>query len=144
MRNIVPIIFIAATLLAGCRLPATAHKTTTAGTQTVPGTSIVANTKAPASSHGVTTVKAAPTAKTVAITNTLASLKTVASNNAIASNNILVIVKTNVIDSPGDVVATPSPAGSITPAEPLSENVWLGDLGAAFIVILTILAVRRP
>ena len=150
MRNLIPIIFVAATLLAGCRSPATVHKTTTADTQTVPGTNIVANANAPASSNSVAIVKAvetaktAPTAKIVAITNTMASLKIVASSHTIESNNILVIIKTNVIDNPGAVVATPAPADSITPAQPLSENDWPGDLAAAFIVVLAILAVRRP
>jgi hypothetical protein len=86
MRNIIPIIFVAATLLAGCCSPAPANKTTTAGT------------------------------------NAAVNTNTVASSSAVAA----------------------TPVGPNTPAETLSENVRLGNLGATFIVILTIMAVRRP
>jgi hypothetical protein len=91
MRNIIPIIFVAATVLAGCCSTAPVNKTTAPGTNTVASANAMVATPAPA------------------------------------------------------VVAPPVPAGPNTPAETLSENLRLGNLGAAFIVILTILAARsRP
>ena len=118
MRNIIPILFVAATLLAGCRSPARVDKTTTVGTNTVAGTNAVVATPAP--------VRSKPVASTSAVVVTPAP------------------VGSDTVASASAVVATPAPVGPNTPAEALSENLWLGNLGAAFIVILAILALSRP
>lgn len=83
MRKIIPIIFIAATLLVGCKSPT--MKTTTTSTATT---------------------------------------------NAVAGTNT--------------VAATPpAPVGPNTPAETTSENLRLGELAGVFLVLLTVLAVKR-
>jgi len=118
MRNIIPITVVAATLLAGCRSPARVNKTTTFGTNTVASTSAAVATPAPVGTNTVASTNA------VVATPTPVGSETVASANAVA--------------------AIPSPVGTNTPAEALSENVRLGNLGAAFIVILAIVAAMRP
>ena len=100
MRNIIPIIFVAATLLAGCRSPARVNKTTTLGSNTVASTNAVVATPAP--------------------------------------------VGPDTVASASAVIDPPAPVGPNTQAKALSENVMLGNLGGAFIVILAILAALRP
>jgi len=93
MRKFIPIMFVAATMLVGCRSTPPSNKTTTASTKSMVNPS--------------------------------------ANTNAVASTNA--------------VAATPAPpAGPNTPADTLSENVQLGDFGAACLVGLSIVALGRP
>src|SRR5271169_1791857 len=95
MRNIIPIIFVAVTVLAGCSSPKQAGNTMAAST-TTSALTLVANTNAAANTSGTLIVTSISNAETLAITNVTV---TVASTNievAVASTNI--------------PVAAPSPA----------------------------------
>jgi hypothetical protein len=73
-------------------------------------------------------------AKTTPVAATTAGTKTTANANTIAGTNV--------------VVATPAPApapvGPNTPDQTLAENNKLGNLAGAFLVVLSVAAVRRP
>lgn len=81
MRNIIPIIFVAATLLVGCKSATMSTTATTTATNSVAGT------------------------------------------NAAAT--------------------PPAPVGPNTPAQTTAENIRFGELAGAFIVLLTVAAVKR-
>jgi hypothetical protein len=115
MRNIIPIIFVAAIVLTGCKSPVKAGKTKPAGTTPVAtatiGAKVMVNTNA------------------VATTATAAA----ATNTAVAT--------AACCDSPAPAPVT---VGPNTPEQTLSENYRLGNLATAFLVVLTVAAVRRP
>jgi outer membrane murein-binding lipoprotein Lpp len=136
MRNIIPITVVAATLLAGCRSPARVNKATTLASNSVASTNAVVANPAPVGTNTVASASA------MVATPAPGGSDTVASTSAVVANPTPVGSET--VASANAVAAIPSPVGTNTPAEALSENVRLGNLGAAFIVILAIVAAMRP
>lgn len=90
MRKIIPIIFVAVTLIVGC-------KSATMSTKTGTSTASTASTEPAASTTDTNAVAATP----------------------------------------------PAPAGPNTPEQTASENLRLGEFAGVFIVLLTIMAVKR-
>jgi hypothetical protein len=126
MRNIIPIMLVAATVLVGCHSPMQANKTTTVA-------AAPAGASATANKNTIGDVNAAVTVNPAATANSVVGTNAVVSNNSAPSTNALAATP----------VQAPATVGPNTPAQTLAENVRLGDLAAAFIIILTILALWR-
>jgi hypothetical protein len=129
MRNIIPIIVVAAAMLAGCHSPT------------------VVQTQPPAPPAPAPTVVTTPVITQTVVTQTVAT-PTVETQAVVTPT-----VETQVVATPTmqtQAVAAPAPPAPVEPAtvtaippDSLSENVMLGDLGAVFILLLTILALSR-
>ena len=134
MRNIISIIFIAATMLVAC-----CHKPAKVHTQSAPAAT-------PATAIPVVPAPAPP--------KPVAAAPVPAATPAATPTAVTPASATPAVEAPtaaAPAAATPAPAAAPTPAAPtpaapadaLSENVKLGDLAGVFLVALTVLAVKR-
>ena len=133
MRNIFPIIFATATVLVGC-----CHSHSMANTQTAPP---VATTPVAPAPTVVTQAVAAPTMETQAVAASIVLTQAVATPIVETQAVVIPTIATQAVATPA---APASIAGATAPApsDSFSENVILGDIGAVFILILTIAALR--